>query len=155
MWPFPKKRIGELSNAAFARWLRARCPQPMVEFLTLGEDEQETLAGIGDDYEEDRAIALGYAIADPDAAAIGADGDVEPEDVEALRSELAAAAVFGRPQNSPLSPPATETRTMGGITRRRAERKIRDQEALNAPRRLLGVAPDPVTPAGDEQEATG
>ena len=57
-----------LTNDAFARWLRAKSPQPLAFFLSLGELEQETLAGLGDDYTEDLMIASAFATRDPDAA---------------------------------------------------------------------------------------
>lgn len=51
MWPFRKSktRIPELSNLAYSRWLRAVRP-PFEWFLSLTEDEQETLACLGEDH---------------------------------------------------------------------------------------------------------
>lgn len=78
----------QLTDDAYRRWLRAWRP-PFAWFLGLPETEQEALAQLGDGRSEDLAVAVGYAVADPqlaDAAVSGDDAGTE----EALALRLAA-----------------------------------------------------------------
>jgi len=166
MWPFKKApRVGTLSNVAFARWLRAGSPQPLVEFLTYGEDEQETLATIGDDHADDAAStnaeALGEIIqaivaglmdpaAAPVAEAAGDEGD--------FAADLALGALGAQgPQIRSGAKPGPRPLTMGGVTERRSQRIKADQDDADAPKRLLGLLPDsmrpPKAPPEDPPEA--
>lgn len=145
-----------LTNDAFARWLRARSPQPLAFFLSLDELEQETLAGLGDDYAEDLAIATAYAIRDPDAAAIGVGRDDDSDD--AIEADLAArvgAAIIGA-HGPAQATPARTAPTMGGVSQRRAQREHGDRVAKDEGRRLFGRAPDPVAePVGSQGDIRG
>lgn len=83
----------DLTNEAFGRWLRARRP-PMPLFLSMTEGQQEALAKLGDDYEQDRIIAIGYAVQNPAAAEAGTRaviGDSAAE--EDLLQQVAAGTV--------------------------------------------------------------
>ena len=132
-----------LTNDAYVRWLRARSPQPIAFFLKLSDLEQETLAGLGDDYEEDLAIALAYAIRDPDAAALGVgredDSDIDIE--ETLTARVGAAIL--QAHKPPEAPRARRPPTMGGRGERRAQREQADRDARDEGRRLMGRSPDP------------
>lgn len=147
MWPFSKPpTVGSLSNVAYARWLRAGSPQPLVEFLTYAEDQQETLAGIGDEFAGDRAEALAEEIVAEisaifEGAGLAPSGAVDGED--AFAEQHALAALQGL-QNAPGSTHVKQPRTMGGVTRRREERRVQEQRDHDAPMRMAGIAPDPV-----------
>jgi hypothetical protein len=67
---FSKKKLPDLTNEGYERWLRAQRP-PFDWFLALSEVEQEQMALMGDAHMQDLAIALGYAIRDPEAADAG------------------------------------------------------------------------------------
>jgi hypothetical protein len=67
---FSKKKLPDLTNEAYERWLRAQRP-PFDWFLALSEVEQEQMALMGDAHMQDLAIALGYAIRDPETADAG------------------------------------------------------------------------------------
>ncbi len=160
MWPFKKQPVvGKTSaNAAYARWLRAGSPQPMLDFVAYGEDEQETLAQIGDDYVEDCAETSASAISDVlnavfEGMAVG--GGAGPVDEGDLAESLARGALNGQsPQNAPGAHQGRKRRTMGGVTKRRAERIKADADDRDAPRRLLGFLPDSLRPEnqGDSVE---
>ena len=80
--PAPEPPAVDVTNDAFRRWLRAHRP-PLLWFLGLSEDEQETLALIGDEHAQQTAIDFGYAIADPQLAEAGigaAEGDGDAEE---------------------------------------------------------------------------
>lgn len=141
--PFRKKPVtNPVTNPAYARWLRAQSPQPLAFFMGLSEVEQETLAMLGDDYIEDQMIAVAYAIADPDAAAMGVGREEEDMEEQDLASRVGAAIVA---RHSPAqAPPARRPLTMGGVTKRRLQHEQDDQEARNEGRSLFGRAPDPI-----------
>jgi len=148
MWyPFKKKktpRVGKLSNVAYARWLRACSPQPIIEFLIYDEDEQETLAQAGDDFAEDRAETAAGAIAVVISAV--ADGLADgggPAIDEGGFAEQAARSVL---PNAPGEPRPRAVPNMGGVFQRRRERIQADQEDVDAPRRLCGLPPDSQRP---------
>lgn len=159
MWPFKKQpKVGELSNVAYARWLRAGSPQPLVEFLTYDEDHQETLAGIGDDYIEDVAETNAGAIADVlTAMAEGlAEGGAQPPDAGGDEGDYAANLALGAlgaktPQNRPRQPRGPRPLSMAGVTERRAERIQADQDDADAPKRLAGFLPDSMRPSEDAE----
>ena len=152
--PFKKTPVPDVSlnSPAYCRGLRAHSPQPLSYFLALSDVEQETLAGLGDEHDEDGYIALAYAIRDPEAAAFGAtnegeDGDdlgIEENLVQRIASDLAARAV----QNAQIAPGSTQAEnapTMGGITKRRAAAEVEAKRAHSRGRRLMGREPDEVT----------
>jgi len=146
MWPFKNRTPAEaeLTNVSYQRWLRAHRPQPLSFFLALDEAEQATLAQLGDDYVEDCCIALGYAIHNPDAAAMGLTGEAGEEALEeALAARLGADLVSGAAR-PPGSPQVKRPLSMGGVTERRAQRSLRDRKARDEGRRFLGRRPDPI-----------
>jgi hypothetical protein len=119
----------ELTNAAYARWLRAARP-PLPWFLGLQEIEQEALAVIGDAYATDRALDLAAALRDPElaAAAVSADrGDAAGEAELARRVAGALAAQLVR--GGPVAAPRPTAPTMAGATARRAEAARKEQGA--------------------------
>jgi len=104
-----------VTNEAFARWLRAGSP-PWLWFLSCSEVEQEALALIGDEIQRDRAVAIGYAVADPRVAELGAAaqaGDVAAE--AALARGLVAELAAKIAQRAPAP-----RETFGGLGERRA-----------------------------------
>lgn len=143
---FRRKKAPELTNEAHARWLRAGRP-PYTLFLGLSEIEQEALAQIGDEHDTDRAIALGFAIADPQAADAGVSavqGDAGAE--ESLARRLAEGligklATPTRPQASPDAPTSMPRESLAGFGERRTETHT-DNRAKPS---LFGRAPDEVT----------
>ncbi len=128
-WPavtFWRKRPVELTTDAHARWLRAGRP-PYEPFLRLSQIEQEALAAIGDEFDTDRAIALAYAIADPETADAGVDAVESPAAEETLVRRLAAGFIDriqkGRetepePAQEPSGPPRE---SLAGFGDRRTE----------------------------------
>lgn len=92
-WPWTRRELPLVTSEVYGRWLRAQRP-PFQWFAELGELEQEALAGVGDGYVENLAIAIGFAVQDPAAAASGVDtqrGDPEAE--AELLGRMAAATV--------------------------------------------------------------
>jgi hypothetical protein len=136
----------DVSDASYQRWLRACRPQPPIPFFELDEAQQEALAQHGDDYTHDVLIAQAYALRNPDAAAMGrAGGDTDAEEV--LLKQLADRTLNGPPAGGaempPGSPPAAPPLSMGGVSRRRVERILKDRAAVDQGRRLMGRPPDP------------
>lgn len=149
VWPFSQPPGVDLTEESYARWLRAQRPTPMSWFLGQPAEVQETLAMMGDEYVQDLAVAVGYAIRDPELAAAGLDagaGDLDAEETLARRlaSELAGRILQGRqaaeigPQAAPARPPMT----MAGVGERRAARKLARRKAEDAGRSFLGGRPD-------------
>jgi len=110
MWPMPKRSPPpEITNEAYARWLRA-CRPPFAWFAGLSVEVQEQLALLGDEHRQDAALAIAYAVRDPELAEAGigaAAGDAGAE--ETLARRVAAGLVqriVGRqdPQAPPRSP---------------------------------------------------
>lgn len=138
-----------LNEAAYHRWLRAHSPQPLSFFLSLADDVQETLAGFGEDYDQDGYVALAWAIRNPEAAALGAIGDdedelgIEESLVQRMASTIAAGAQAV--QDAPGSTQVRTAPTMGGITERRAAGALEAKRAQGRGRRLMGREPDEVT----------
>lgn len=133
-----RKPAPELTSDGYRRWLRAQRP-PLPWFLDLSELEQETLAQLGDEQLQDFAIAIGYAVRDPDAADQGvaaAAGDADAEASLAVR--LASKILGSMPQKTaPTSYPGNGT--MAGLGERR---KVRTPKA--AADLFPGVKPDSV-----------
>lgn len=114
---FRRPRLA-LSNEGYRRWLRAQRP-PMVWFLGLSEIEQEQLALLGDEHAQDLAIAMGYAIQDPQAADAGvsaAGGDLAAEETLARRlaSGLAERLLAKRATPRPVTADARRTPSDAG-----------------------------------------
>ena len=157
MW-FKKQlpTVGALSNVAYARWLRAGSPQPLVEFLTYGEDVQETLATAGDDFARDRAGLRAEEIVTEISDILESAGAlvdrVKGGDEAAFAEQTALASLKSQKGVGPTRGP-----TMGGVSRRRAERSVQDQRDRGASRRFCGLSPDPVpdpeNPADDDAQA--
>lgn len=110
---FFRRRKPPLTSAAYDRWLRAQRP-PLLDFLKLSEVEQEALALIGDEYMQDLAVAIGYAVRDPQAAGDGigaARGDATAEEslvrqlAAGFAKAIAAKATAKPPKPEPWSPP--------------------------------------------------
>jgi len=105
-----------LTNESFGRWLRAGRPQPITWFLAIDEDAQEQLAILGDEYQQDVCVGIGYAVADPQLADAGLDAadSVESEEVLVRRAAADLAANIFRGsmgQQQPLSPAKTTNGT--------------------------------------------
>lgn len=131
MWPISRKKpLPEVTTAVYARWLRAQRP-PFTWFAGLSEPEQEALAACGDGYAENFAIAVGYAVQDPAAAAAGVDSQRgDPEAESELLHRMAAATVqrllAAKPASAPKpAAPTMSPPTMAGIRGfpKRTERK--------------------------------
>lgn len=128
MWPFRSTPAVTLTAEAFARWLRAQRPE-LKWFLALPEDEQETLATIGEQYISDVAVAVSYAIKDPQVAELGARMAAGDDAAELSLLQMVAK------QSGP---------TFGGISARKTARAAATQATKNTGRSLFGRAPDPV-----------
>ena len=132
MWPFRRSPVVTLDELAYARWLRAQRPE-LRWFLALGEEEQEALAVIGEGYVSDLAVAIAYAIKDPQVAELGARMAAGDETAEmSLLDKIAKQS----------APRARES--MGGISERRQAAHASQQILKNRGRSFLGRSPDPV-----------
>ena len=130
----------DLTNEVYRNWIRAQRP-PFEWFLGLEPDQQEQLAIIGEDYQADVCVAIGFALQDPELAAAGLDADTNPESEEILARRVAAEAVqklLGDRQ----PPRSNGGLSMGGVTQRRAQADQARQKAKDRGRRLLGREPD-------------
>lgn len=141
-----------LTSDAYRRWLRAHSPQPLSFFLGLTELEQETLAGLGEEYDEDNHLGLAWAIRDPEAALFGATNEGEDDDdlslEEALVQRIATNVATRSAQVAQDAPGLAQPRkplTMGGITERRLADELEVKQAHNNGRRLFGREPDEAT----------
>jgi hypothetical protein len=170
MWPFkkPEPKTLDLNQESYSRFLRAGGVPDLKFFLSLNEEQQETLAEIGDEYREDLAVAQGYAILDPDAAAAGMGQEEAEERVLARLGAALLARSTGegsplpslglseagpyvgggseeRPREGKRDPLAgVRSPTMGGVSKRRAERdRMRRQERSDS-MTFLGKVADPV-----------
>lgn len=116
---FRRRRQPLLDEESYARWLCAGRPQPVTWFLELDADEQEALAQLGDAYAQETAVAIGYAVRDPEAAHAGmAPGDdVEAEERLAVRRAVAAAQGIISQMGASVSreSPEEEAPTMAGL----------------------------------------
>jgi len=115
-----KRKLPELTNEAFSRWLRAQRP-PWEWFLTQPELIQEQLAILGDEY----VFEIGQAVADS-----------VPKNEEAMAREMAADAASRLIKG--------ETLSMGGLTERRDTFQRAVQHNKDSGRTLMGRKPDEV-----------
>ena len=133
---FFKKRLPDLTNEAYERWLRAQRP-PFEWFLRLSEVEQEQLAMLGDAHAQDFAVASGYAMQDPEAADAGISamqGDSDAEETLARKLAQGFASKLMQMQPAPQTRPDRPQPSMAGFGDRRTEDQ---QHATGA--RLWGV----------------
>lgn len=133
----------DLTGEAYRYWLRAGRPD-FHWFLAQDAIVQESLAQIGDEFLADVAIAIGYAVADPELADAGSAAvtDTDAEEQLIRRVAAGAAARLAGDQSGP--PPITH----GGLSSRRRAQAAEDQLGKDSGRRLLGRAPDAVRGAG-------
>ena len=134
-----RKPKPELTNDAYARWLRAQRP-PLSMFLALSELEQEALAGIGDDYVAESAMAIAYAI-NP-ALVDGNKVADEPQDSESSLARRLAEGLIGRLSGQGPKPPPLKsmpTETMAGF----GDRHVEHHQEPHRPK-LFGRDPDKV-----------
>jgi len=132
-----KKDVPEVTNASYARWLRAGRP-PFEFFLGLSDLEQECLAGIGDEFVQDICVAIGYGVADPQAADAAISAVDDPAEEEALLRQMVAGAAR-RSLGNDDAPPGP---TMGGVSERgRATRRAREIQRVNE-KSFLGQKPE-------------
>ena len=142
MWTFRRKPPTpppELTNDGFRRWLRAHRP-PLQWFLGLSEIEQETLAGIGDEYAARAALDIGYAVRDPELAEAGMAamaGDPSGEAVLAQRVAQAMASKLAQAAQPATAKPAD---SFAGLGSRRQSVILEKPERT---RTFLGRSPDP------------
>ena len=127
----------DVTNANYGQWVRAQCP-PFDWFMRQPELIQEQLALIGDEYQQDLCVGIGYAVADPSVADAGLDAADNPESEEALLRRTALDLV-GKMQSKPQAPTAP---TMGGVTARKEAAAKTEQNGKDAQRSFLGRAPD-------------
>lgn len=93
LWKRKVQTAPDLTNEAYARWLRAGRP-PFEWFLGLSIEEQEQLAILGDDHRTDTCIAIGWAVRNPEAAGAGAAAAAGNLDAEiGFVQQLASAAL--------------------------------------------------------------
>ena len=158
-----------LDNESYSRWIRALRPQPLGWFLSQHDTDQETMACIGDEYQEDFAIGLGYAIRDPDAAAAGlGQEDAEEAVLARLGAELlhrvsgkgsplssldfegahthSEGSQGPRPRKGKRDPLAGSTSvTMGGRSSRQADRLRQEAEERSERLSLIHIS-EPTRP---------
>lgn len=145
---FFRRRLPEVTNEAYARWLRARQP-PWLWFLGLPEDAQEQVALMGDEYSQDIAVAIGTAVADPELASASvsaARGDQDAEATLATRvaEGLVAKILAARGSETPSTPPfQMPTETLGGLGKRK---QAANGPAVGPTGSMFGKAPDEVDP---------
>ena len=148
MWPF-RKPSPVLTNAAYSRWLRAQRPT-LLWFLGMTELEQEQLALLGDLHARDFAVAVGWAVSNPQLAEAGsaaAGGDVGGE--ETLARQVAGNLVrriLARGSGGDGGRAAASPATMAGFGERSAAASQAAKAALNGGRRFLGRAPGKAAP---------
>ena len=145
--PEPTPPEVELTASAYSRWLRAQRP-PMPWFLGQDEQTQEALAKIGVDHEQDRCIAIGYAIQNPSAV----DAALNPTNVDAeagLLQQIAAATVrkvLGEQRDRAPKP------SMAGFSDRREQAAASRQGAKDDRRSFLGRKPSPAMTATESKD---
>ena len=160
----PETKPKILNNEAYARWLRAQKPDETM-FYSLNEEEQETLAMIGEAYQEDYILGLASAILSPvETLAAGGDKEAE-EDIatrvgQALLERISKGTVPSTPfspetpggyTDSPYAQSPREVRrdplangpvTMGGREERRGIRKAQEVAEISKSKTLFGRSPD-------------
>ena len=117
----------EVTNEAYARWLRAQKPPDWFWAMSLLEQEQ--LACLGEEY-------VGICI---DA---GVEAGTKPES-EAEQVQRLVREALQKPQDGPQAP-AQDITSMGGVTRRQQRRERQQQEAKDEGRSFLGRQADEV-----------
>ena len=140
----------DLTNDAYGRWLRAGRPQPIAWFLGVHPEEQEQLAIMGDEYQQDVCVAIGYAVADPQLADAGLDAAENPDSEEVLIRRMAAdVASKLLDKNHGHTKPEAPVMSMSGVSQRRkaaeaaAAAETKDAKAAKSKARsFLGRAPD-------------
>jgi hypothetical protein len=131
MWRFKKQPPEvDLTNEAYARYLRANWKESLSWFLSLSEGEQETLAMVGDEYQNDLFFEMGAGFA---AAFIPPTDTEEAQVLSMLGSSPGEAVQSARPPG------------MAGVTKRREEASGASDAHKNATRTLFGRPPDEAT----------
>lgn len=162
LWQLRKPAASvDLTAPSYSRWLRAGRP-PLPWFLSLGEVEQERLAGLSEEWMQDAIIAAAWAIRDPEASMLGAKAAAGDADAEAQLLERVAKA--RRPSNDVLAAhqramadaplesvaqsrpanPTPEVLGMGGISERRRARENGQRIAKAANASFMGQPPTEV-----------
>lgn len=140
-----KRREVELTNEAYARWLRAQRP-PFEWFLGRSEVEQEALAMQGDEYTRGLALDIGYAVVNPEVAEAGVDAPQNPQSEETLLKQVMAGAVehvLSKSRNGASGAREPDSSlTLAGVAERREKAKKARQEEIDASRSFLGRKPD-------------
>jgi len=145
-WTKPEPEPPTVTVETHGRWIRAGRP-PYQWFAELPADQQEALAQVGDAHDIDRAIAIGYAVRDPEAAekgiaAAAGDLDAEADLVQRLAARAVEKMLGSRSQ--PTAPaPTAQPPSMGGLAARRQGRQEQEQAGRDRGRSFLGRAPEP------------
>lgn len=125
MWPF--RRRPELTEETYHRWLRAGRP-PWLFFLEQPEDVQEQLARIGDEHNQDIAVAIGYAVRDPELAEKLVTGTEEEVGAATLASAVKQMAQRLAAREAAEDGPASSTEipqgSMAGLGARRTQANL-------------------------------
>ena len=121
----------EVTNEAYARWLRAQRP-PWLWFLDRSVLEQEQLACLGDTYIDG-------------CLAAGAEAGTAAEDEESKVMQLAERVLQG-PQMRPQQPAEPVELSMGGVTERREKHAQGQQDGKDGKGKLFGREPGEVAP---------
>lgn len=137
-----QQREVELDNAAFRRWLRAGRP-PFVWFLEQDAETQEQLALLGDAQERDRCVGIGYAVRNPEAAAVGLSAGGERDDEASMVARLAAEALAKMRQQT-AARAASAPVSMAGVVGHAQAAAATRKAAEHASRSWLGEPPDEV-----------
>lgn len=138
----------DLTGDAFDRWLRAQRP-PWLWFLAQDAEVQESLALKGDDHAADLALAIGYAVKDPELAEAGMAAAEDPDAEVVLAQRIAADAIRRRLEGGSASAPVASAPlpdqpiTLGGFGQRRAQLARERHKAKTEGATFLGRKPDP------------
>ena len=149
MFGWKKTPQVELSDDAYKCWLRAQRP-PLIWFLGLEPEVQESLAKHGDEFLEDFCIAIGYAALDPAAASAGLDAETHLEAEEFLVRRMAQGVAQQMTQGGSPSTPAAISAldktqappSMGGVGKRKQETATARQKEASEHKSFLGRKPD-------------
>lgn len=135
----PKPEV-TLTEAAYARWLKACRPQPLAWFLGLPEAEQQALAAIGEAYTADLIVALGLS-AQSEAAAYAVYTRVDREAGENSLLQTLSAMASAKAASASGPKYGVKPTTMSGVV---SERKRNEEKAKSAatPARFLGREAD-------------
>ncbi len=127
----------EITADNYALWLRAQRP-PFEFFFGLSTLEQEALARVGDEYQQDVCLAIGHALRDPVAAELGAKAAGGDKSAEATLLDRLARASGAKIPTPPPRP------TMGGFRDRQAMREHKRREKRAKGASFLGAPPEPI-----------